>query len=364
MTDHVSISSVLARAYRIPTERPESDGTLQWDSTTLVLATVEGGGKKGVGYTYGHAVIAPYIHSALQAVVEGGNALDIAGIWARMDGVVRNDGKAGIAYQAISAVDVALWDLKAKLLDLPLAELLGRARTEVAAYASGGFTSCPPDRLPDLASQWTQQGFNQVKIKIGRRPEQDVDRVRRTRQGLGETAQLFVDANGAYSIRQALQMAEAFAAYGVRWYEEPRPSRDLDGLHFIRQRTPAGMQVAAGEYGYHLSYFRKMLAAGAVDVLQADVSRCGGITGFLRVAALCAAFGRPFSSHCCPSLHLPAALAVPSFYTLEFFHDHVRIERMLFDGFREPKEGRLRLDDSRPGLGLTWKDQDAEPYAL
>src|SRR5699024_9867765 len=151
---------------------------------------------------------------------------------------------------------------------------------------------------------------------------------------------------------------------GVSWFEEPVLSDDLDGLRFIRQHTPAGMEVAAGEYGYRLSYFNDMLAAEAVAVLQADATRCGGITGFLRAGAVCDAYHRPFSSHCAHSLHLHAAPALPNFRYAEYFHDHVRIERMLFDGFQMPEEGVMKPDLSRPGLGLEFKYEDAKEYEI
>jgi L-alanine-DL-glutamate epimerase-like enolase superfamily enzyme len=138
----------------------------------------------------------------------------------------------------------------------------------------------------------------------------------------------------------------------VAWFEEPVSSQDLEGLCLLRQRMPAGMEVAAGEYGYTTDYFRKMLAATAVDVLQADVSRCQGFTGWLQVAALCEAYQTDLSGHCAPSLHLHAACAAPRF----------RIEHMLFDGAPIPKDGWIRPDLTRPGLGLEFKRQDAERY--
>jgi L-alanine-DL-glutamate epimerase-like enolase superfamily enzyme len=174
---------------------------------------------------------------------------------------------------------------------------------------------------------------------------------------------LFVDANGAYTRQQALAQAERFAEHGVTWFEEPVSSDDLDGLRLLRDRGPAGMEVAAGEYGYDLVYFLRMLEAGAVDVLQADATRCAGFTELARVSALCAARSLRLSSHTAPALHLPACLSLAPAVHLEWFHDHARIERMLFDGAVQPVAGRLRPDFSRPGLGLELKRKDAERYA-
>ncbi len=132
----------------------------------------------------------------------------------------------------------------------------------------------------------------------------------------------------------------------------------------MRDRAPAGMNIAAGEYGYDLWYFRRMLEAGAVDVLQADASRCGGITGFLRVAPLTESRSLNLSAHCAPSLHVAACCSVQNLHAMEYFHDHVRIEQMLFEGALTPVDGALRPDRSRPGLGLEFKRADAAPYAI
>jgi L-alanine-DL-glutamate epimerase-like enolase superfamily enzyme len=277
---------------------------------------------------------------------------------------IRNLGRPGIASMAISAVDVALWDLKGKLLDCSLMTLLGAVRDAVPVYGSGGFTSYPIDRLQTQLGDWVGQGIPRVKMKIGTRPADNLDRVRAARQAIGPEAELYVDANGAYSRKQALAQAEAFQECGVVWFEEPVVADDLTGLHLIRDRGPAGMAIAAGEYGYDLWYFRRMLEAEAVDVLQADGSRCAGISGFLRAAVLAEARGLALSAHCAPSLHMQACCAIPLLSPIEYFHDHVRIERIFFDGALTPVDGSLHPDRTRPGLGLTLKRADAAPYAV
>jgi L-alanine-DL-glutamate epimerase-like enolase superfamily enzyme len=263
----------------------------------------------------------------------------------------------------ISAVDCALWDLKAKLLDLPLVTLLGQVRPAAPIYGSGGFTSYSDQELAAQLSGWASEGILQVKMKVGRDAKRDVQRVRAARDAIGSAAELFVDANGAYSQKQAIAQAETFAESDVSWFEEPVSSDDLEGLRLIRNRAPANMDIAAGEYGYDIFYFRQMLAAGAVDVQQADITRCGGVTAFLQVGALCEAYHLQLSGHTAPALHVHAACAVPAFRNLEYFHDHVRIERMLFDGFPELVGGSLRPDLSRPGMGLQLKHADAQRYA-
>jgi L-alanine-DL-glutamate epimerase-like enolase superfamily enzyme len=235
----------------------------------------------------------------------------------------------------------------------------------VPVYGSGRFTTYDVGRLTEQLGAWVAAGIPRVKMKIGTHTADDLRRVCAARQAIGSGAALFVDANGAYARKQALAMAERFANdAGVTWFEEPVSSDDLEGLRLIRDRVPSGMEIAAGEYGYDAVYFRRMLEAGAVDVLQADASRCGGITGFLRVGALCAAHGLPLSAHCAPTLHLHAALATSNIRHLEYFHDHDRIEHMLFDGAPLPSGGVLRPDLTWPGLGIDFKERDADRYAV
>lgn len=360
----VPIERVAVSAYRIPTDAFESDGTLTWETTTLVVVEIAAGNATGLGYSYTAAAAAALIRDALAPVVQGHDALAVPGAWQAQLHAIRNLGRPGLVASAISAVDTALWDLKARLLDLPLITLLGAVHEGVPVYGSGGFTSYDTDRLQAQLHGWVAQGIKRVKMKIGRDPVADRERVRLARAAIGADTELFVDANGAYDRKLALAQAEAFAASGVTWFEEPVSSDDLDGLRLLRDRGPAGMAITAGEYGYDLFYFRRMLEAGAVDVLQADATRCLGISGFLRAGMLCEAYALPLSAHTAPALHLPVCCALPAVCHIEYFHDHVRIEQMLFDGAVTPTGGMLRPDLTRPGLGLTLKRADAARFAL
>jgi L-alanine-DL-glutamate epimerase-like enolase superfamily enzyme len=347
----------------VPTDLPESDGTLEWNSTNLVLVRASAGGKLGHGYTYADTATATLINDLLAKVVQGYDAMAIPACWQAMVGRTRNLGRPGIVAMAISAVDAALWDLKARILDLPLVTLLGQRRNSVAIYGSGGFTSYSDTQLQEQLQGWLNQGIPRVKMKIGRDAGADLRRVHAARQAIGPDAELFVDANGAYNRKQALAQSERFLDFNVSWFEEPVPSDDLEGLRLIRNRAPAPVEIAAGEYGYTAEYFQRMLAAGAIDVLQADATRCGGITGFLQVAALCDAYHLPFSAHTAPALHMHVGCAVRPVRHLEYFHDHVRIEQMFFDGVPAPIDGELRPDLSRPGMGFELKDADMRRFA-
>lgn len=359
------IERIDVSVYKVPTEdQPESDGTLQWDHTTLVVAEPVAGGKQGFGYSYADAATGKVIEETLAPKIRGLDALAVPAAWQTMVAAVRNLGNRGIAAMAVSAVDAALWDLKAKLLGVSLVRLLGQVRDGVPVYGSGGFTSYPMAKLTAQLGGWAASGMKMVKMKVGRDARADVDRVKAAREAIGEGVELFVDANGGYSRKQALAMAEVFAKYGVRWFEEPVSSDDLEGLRLIRDRAPAGMDIAAGEYGYDAYYFERMVAAGAVDTLQADATRCDGITGFIGAAAICRAHGIPLSAHCAPSQHAHPGCALVEVKHCEYFHDHVRLEQMLLDGAARAVDGVVRPDPAREGMGLTLKRKDAERFRI
>jgi L-alanine-DL-glutamate epimerase-like enolase superfamily enzyme len=358
------IDRVKVSAFKIPTDAPESDGTFAWDSTILVLVEAQAAGTTGIGYTFADKATAMLIKDTLIDVVCGRDAMAVPSHWVAMVEAIRNLGRPGIASMAIAAMDTALWDLKARLLDVPLVTLFGAARDGAPVYGSGGFTSYSIAKLQQQLGEWSDVGIAHVMMMIGGYPDLDIERVRAAREAIGSDTQLFVDANGAYSRKQALAMMEAFAELGVSWFEEPVSSDDLTGLRLLRDRAPPGIDVAAGEYGYDLHYFRRMLEADAVDVLQADATRCAGFTEFLKVDALCEARCMQLSSHCAPILHLHPCCAIQRLRHMEYFHDHVRIALMLFDGVPAPVDGLLYPDMSRPGLGLEFKHADAQQYAI
>ena len=366
-TGDPAIDGVTATVYEIPTDRPEADGTLAWSSTTLVVAHVTGGGRTGLGYTYGTGACKPLIEGELATAVSGHGVLDTGAALETMVRAVRNLGRPGVAGYAISAVETALWDLKGILLGVPVSRLLGAVRDAVPVYGSGGFTTYDEPAARAQLELWTGDlAIPRVKIKIGESwgtaQERDLARIAFARKVIGPDAELYVDANGGYRRKQAVRVAHAMAEHGVTWFEEPVSSDDLDGLREVRDQVDP--DVTAGEYGYDLPYFARMVDARAVDCLQVDVTRCGGITEWLRAAAVTAARGLEVSGHCAPNLHAHVAAAVPNLRHLEYFHDHARIETMLFDGALDPSGGVLRPDPSRPGLGLTLKDANGARYRV
>jgi L-alanine-DL-glutamate epimerase-like enolase superfamily enzyme len=362
MGDQITVGTV--SFYTVPTDSPEADGTFEWTSTSMVLVQLTCGSIHACGYTYADHGTAVIANKLLHEIVIGSDPHSHAATLQKMFRAIRNMGETGIAMMAVSAIDNALWDLRARLVNLPLVYFLGQVRPSIPIYGSGGFTSYTDKQLSEQLGGWADRGFAMVKMKIGTDPARDSERVITARKAIGGDCKLFVDANGAYSVTQAIELAHCFAQQGVSWLEEPVSSDNLVGLDQVRRRAPLGMDIAAGEYGYTAWYFRRMLDAQAVTTLQADCTRCGGISGFLDAAALCWAHNVPLSSHCGPSMHLHVCCAVPRALHMEFFHDHARIERMFFDGFCEPVQGNMAPDLSRPGMGLELKVRDTEKFRV
>jgi L-alanine-DL-glutamate epimerase-like enolase superfamily enzyme len=364
MSDEVT--ALRAAAYQVPTDQPESDGTLEWSSTVLVVVEADAGGRAGLGYTYAHQSVVPLVTSMLADVVTGRDADDVRRTWHAMVRAIRNLGTTGLAAMAVSAVDNALWDLKARLHEMSLVDLLGPAHESVPAYGSGGFTSYDDNALAAQLGGWVEQGIPRVKLKIGRRPGDDRHRLEVARKAVGDGTALYADANGAYGVSQAVEWSHVLRGeFGVEWFEEPVSSDDLAGLRAVRERRPGGLDVTAGEYLPNPWSARAMLDAHAVDCLQLDVTRCLGITGFLDAAAVAAAYQIDVSAHCAPQQSMHACAAVTMLRHLEWFHDHTRIESMLFDGAVEPSDGGLlRPRRDAAGNGLSLRRSDAERFRV
>lgn len=366
MKEHRSakIERLETACYRIPTDALEADGTLEWRSTEMVVVRVRCQGIEGLGYSYTSALAAEsLIRDKLSPCIIDQNAMDIPALWSQMRDSLRNTGRPGLGMMAVAAVDIALWDLKARLLGIALADLLGSCRQRVPVYASGGFINHSDEELARQVDAWRQQGFSAGKIKISGDVPATARRLAVAREAAGEEFRLMVDANGAAYRRQALALAECLSQFQVSWLEEPVSSDDLAGLNWLRDRVPPAVAIAAGEYGWDELYFQRMMAGGAVDVVQADATRCG-ITGFMKVAALCEAFQLPLSAHCAPALHVPLGLATPPFVHGEYFHDHQRIESLLMDTGNRLEAGHLYPSPDRLGHGILIGEASARPYRI
>ena len=349
-----ALAGLDAATHRVPLPQPEADGTLAWNATVVVTVTARAGGETGLGWTYGPAAAASIVEDLLEPAIRDLSAFNIPAAHLAMRRATRNGPTAGLATLAMSAVDVALWDLKARLLHVPLTGLLGQAHDKVPLYGSGGFISMTDGQLADQLTSWVANGITAVKIKIaedrGAHARRDQHRVHLARDTIGPDTILMVDANGGYETKQALRMARAFSDQGVTWFEEPVSSDRIADLALLRGMTD--IEVTAGEYGTSSDYFQRMCASGAVDCLQVDATRCGGYTGFLAAAAIADAHGLQVSSHCAPHLHGPVCAAIPNLRHAEWFADHVAADQHIFDGLPEPIAGALSQPNDRPGHGI------------
>jgi L-alanine-DL-glutamate epimerase-like enolase superfamily enzyme len=353
MADSRQITTVESAVYEFPNARPESDGTLTWTSTVAVVVHAEACGKRGLGWTYSSPAGKSVIDQQLALAVSGRDALDVSGSWEAMVRACRNLGRPGIVSAAIAAVDIALWDLKARLLGVPLHGLFGRARESVPVYGSGGFTSLDADQLREQVEAWVEAGCTAMKIKVaedwGSNVARDLERVRMLRSLAPDGTVLMVDANGGYTPGQAARVGAVYDELGVAWFEEPVSSDDLPALAGLRQQLRC--DVTAGEYADSVQYVERMCAAGAVDCLQVDVTRCAGYSEWLRCAAVAAAHGLQVSAHCAPALHAAVAASIPNLRHVECFADHAALEPLLVDGVPAVRDGAMRLSD-QPGHGM------------
>ena len=360
------IESLQVTVCAVPTDQPEADGTLAWDSTTIVVVEAHCDGLTGVGYTYGPPACGRLVSGPLADAVLGRDPMAVPGHWAAMVAAVRNATRTGSVGYALSAVDMALWDLKARLLGVSLVDLFGRIHQHVPVYGSGGFTTYDDDQTIAQLKGWVEQGAGAVKIKIGedwgRASGRDLHRIRLARSTVGPDVRLFVDANGGYTAKQAVRVLRAAADAEVTWFEEPVSSDDLGGLREVRRLVEA--DVTAGEYGTDLWYFHRMCAAEAVDCLQIDATRCGGYTEWLRAVAVAHAHGLDVSAHCAPNLHAHVAAATPNLRHLEWFHDHVRLESMLFSGTLTMGAGRVSPGSGVVGNGLALDHETARDFLV
>ncbi|MFE4461167.1 enolase C-terminal domain-like protein [Nocardia tengchongensis] len=341
------IDDVTVDSYRFPTPQTEADGTLAWDATTAVVVAIRAGHERGLGWTYSSPAAATVVEHHLAPEVRGTSPDDVTDTWLRLRRACRNFGTSGVVAHALSAVDIALWDLKARLLEVPLESLLGSVRRATAVYGSGGFVNLTDEQLTDQVIGWEAAGCTAVKIKIGVDADRDIERITLVRKLLGGRTAIMVDANGAYTPGEACRVGVELDRLGVVWFEEPVTSDDFTGLRTVRDAVRC--DIAAGEYVY--SEYEAERLIDAVDCLQLDITRCGGYTGFLRGSAVAAAHHRDISAHCAPALHAGIAAAVPRLRHIEWFADHARLEPLLVTGAPVVAQGRLAP-----------RGQDAEPY--
>lgn len=308
----------------------------------------------GLAVGYGPPGAKAVVDEALAPVLVGQDPSVVGELWAEMMWVVRDFGRGGVALQALSAVDVALWDLKGRAEGQPVFRLLGELRPDVVVYGSGGFTSFSPEELVAEMRAFVDTGFGAVKMKVGKSfgtcEEEDVSRVQAVREAIGSETELYVDANGAYGVEQAIRMAERFAAHDVRLFEEPVPADDTGGLAAVRAASP--IPIATGEQEYEAAGLRRLAEVGAAEVLQPDILRIGGVTGWRRAAVVAADNGLQLMSHAAQLVSLQVGCATAGFAAAEYMAIQVEMDRLWYRDVPVPVGGRWTPLPDRPGMGL------------
>jgi L-alanine-DL-glutamate epimerase-like enolase superfamily enzyme len=341
--------------YRVPLATALTDSThgVMRDFELLTARVRDAEGAEGVGYTFtvgrnGAAVHAVLVHEVAE-IVAGADADKIEFLWDRIWWATHYGGRGGPTVLALSAFDVALWDLKARRAKLPLWRLLGGHDARVPCYAGGIDLDLSSDALLDQTESNLAKGFRAIKMKVGRRRlAEDVERVAVMRRHLGDGFPLMADANMRWSADGAIRAARAFAPYDLTWLEEPIWPDDVAG--HVRVAREGGIPIAAGENLRTLWDFRHLIASGGVSYPEPDVTNCGGITAFMKIAHLAEAFNLPVTSHGAHDLTVHLLAAVPNRSYLEahgFGLERFIAESLVIDdGFAVAPE--------RPGHGITF----------
>jgi L-alanine-DL-glutamate epimerase-like enolase superfamily enzyme len=347
------IERAVVKFFDVPTEVPEKDGTLEWQSTGLVTLELYAQNHIGLGYTYADRATSEAIVQHGLPVILGRECGDHFILVEKIKKLCRNLGNSGISAMALSAIDIALWDLRARSLNISIQELLGIRRRNVSFYGSGLFLSNETSELTKQVHLFKELGIHKFKMKIGEDLEGDMARVRLVRDLIGKDSDIYVDANGAYNPKAALNIAYQLAKENVSWFEEPITSDDKRGLQYLRNNFPYSLQLVAGEYCYQTADVLELLENKAVDVLMVDATRCEGISGMIIASHLARAFNIPFSTHCAPLLHGNIGVSFDNLLISENFYDHYLIERKYFEHQGSYENGKFIPDENQCGFG--WK---------
>ena len=357
------ITGVTTTVLITPDTLPFHDATMRdvgttWGGIFVHIATDAGHEGLGLGVMPGTREL---IERTLAPLLIGQDPLDHERLWEAMFWAVRGYGRKGMAFCAISAVDVALWDLKGKIFDAPLYKLLGPYTDRVPIYGSGGWTHFTEDELVREQLGFVAQGIPRVKMKVGKdwgkAEREDVRRVAAVRKAIGDDVELYIDANNGYYAKQAIAMARRFAPYDVAWFEEPVLADDIAGLAEVARAID--IPVATGEHEYTKFGFKDLIAAGGADIVQPDVGRVGGITEWLKVAHLAHAFNLPVAPHAVSVVHLHLACCTPNLRVVEVLGVELDVYRRWFTELPEQKDGWWSPFPDRPGLGL-----ELDPHAV
>ncbi len=331
---------------------PPKEGAQGRSALFVHIKTDEG--IEGLGTSAGSTAVQAVVEDSLKGVLIGEDPFNIEKLWDLMFWTVRGVGRKGIAFCAISALDIALWDLKAKALDLPLYRLLGPYTDTVPVYGSGGWTNFSESELVAEQVGYVERGFPRVKMKVGKdfgmSEDEDVKRLAAVRKAVGDDVEIYVDANNGYYAKQAIRMSQIFEQFDVKWFEEPVLADDIEGLAMVSQSTT--IPVATGEHEYTKFGFKDLIARGGADIVQPDIGRVGGVTEWMKVAHIAHAFNLPVAPHAYQLIHLHVACATPNLKVVEYLGVSDQSDRVWYTEFPEPVNGMWSPYSDRPGLGL------------
>jgi L-alanine-DL-glutamate epimerase-like enolase superfamily enzyme len=353
--NQATITDVTTTVLRQPELAGIQDATIrhrEMGRSALFVHIKTDAGYEGLGV--GQTVARDIVQGVLRPLLIGQDPLCIEKLWDDMFWRVRGFGRKGVAFCAISAVDIALWDLKAKLFGVPLYRLIGPYTDRVPIYGSGGWTSFTEAELVREQTGYVERGIPRVKMKVakdfGHAEREDVRRLAAVRKAVGDDVEIYVDANNGYYAKQAIAMARRLAEYDVKWFEEPVLADDIAGLAAIARAID--IPVATGEHEYTRYGFKELIAQGGADIVQPDVGRVGGVSEWLKVAHLAQAFNLPVAPHAVQLVHLHLACCTPNLKVVEYLGVSEESDRVWYTEFPEPRDGYWSPYPDRPGLGL------------
>jgi L-alanine-DL-glutamate epimerase-like enolase superfamily enzyme len=361
----MKITKIQARVVRLPADEPLADGPATPGATRDIVTLRVGtdAGVEGIGYTFFGAALTGTLKHAVETLGElaiGEDPLRTEAVAAKLRAAAAGSGPGGILTLALSAIDIALWDIRGKALDLPLWRMIGGSRERVPTYASGALMrTFPLEHLVKAAPRLVEKGFRQMKTQLAlpgdTSPGREVDRIRRVRESIGPSIDLMCDINQRWRVEQAIDIGRRIEDVHLFWLEDVTAHDDYPGL--ARVSDALATPVAGGEYLYGPVPFRHMMEARSVDIVMIDLMRAGGITQWLKIAGMAEAHNLPVVSHLVPEIHVHLIAAIPNGLTVEYMPWTAR----LFEEVPLPENGELAVP-RKPGLGLKFDEAAIKRY--